>query len=110
MDKTKNAGENHDFTPSPPRAHRGRFFAPTWRNEFPSWTGGGRGGRLETSKKYPNAAILRKVGHRPPRPSDTPPVQEGKFSFLRFAPIFEGSQKTYPCKPQQLQVLHDAKS
>ena len=38
-----------------------------------------RGGRLKTSKTVRIAAISHKVGDQPPRPSDTPPVQEGKF-------------------------------
>ncbi len=28
----------------PSKAHRGRFFAPMRQYEFPSWTGGDRGG------------------------------------------------------------------
>ena len=69
-------------------AHRGRFFAPTWRIEFPSWTGGGRGGRLKTPKKHLNAAILRMVGHRPPRPPDTAPAKGGEVLVSAFSTHF----------------------
>ncbi len=56
---------------------------------------------MKTSKKHPNAAIFHTVVNQPPRPSDTPPVQEGKVLVLRFSPIFAVLEKTYPCEPSK---------